>query len=394
MDSESDSGDEEVMTTGFGLPEKEQIKSTYYPSDSGEEEVMTTGFGLPESEHYPSDSDTVEVDQELDLPDEPEDDYSTLGQYFNTDMTHDTKPVYKTKTNILKNVGAIGIFTHGRYDDTHTFIPIPKGLVVNEYNSAPDSCYIHGPIFKEDDSYCYRLTKKAVSDLSGCMNKTDYMKTIGNVTKPTPNMYPELSCNLYLKVKDLKGKIYSITPVETKIKEDVVRMDYSNIIFMVAIHESLDDEGNQMYKKVNLSLCNVDELKDFFKLTPDSRVYNEDKIEQFIMDRDYTDNITTTQLVMLSSFATLELNLGHLNILDTSCSPRLVARPGLRTDKYGYRLVMHNARYRDPNFVTSHGTKRKRNASPDISKSRTKTRKPSTKTRKSKTRTSRTSKRI
>ena len=312
-------------------------------SDKGEE-VLDHGYVRPASE---SDGD--------------EEDFYMVGdnkrwKYFNIDMKHDSKPVYKDKNNILKNVGAIGIFTHGSYYDTHTFIPLPKGLVVNEYASAPDSCYIHGPIFKEDDPYCYSLTKKAVSDLSGCMNRTEYKNAFGHLTEP--NIYPELSCNLYLKVKELKGKKYSVNPVEFKIKKDVIKMDYSNIIFMVAIHDSLDDEGNQIYKKINLSLCTVDELIDFLKLTPDSQVYNEDAINDIIMDRDYDDIITTSHLVMLMNFAMLELNIGLLNILDTSCSPRPLARKGLRTDTDGYRRVMPK---RDKDFIYSEnrGIKRK-----------------------------------
>ena len=66
------------------------------------------------------------------------------------------------------------------------------------------------------------------------------------------------------------------------------------------------------------------------------------------------------------------LNVGNINILDTSCSPRPLAREGLRSFE-GYRRIFHNKKYLDPNFVTSHGTKRKRNIEPD---------KPQTKRRK------------
>jgi len=324
-------------------------------SDSGEEEIIETGnaaklYGFATKKqdaawirlvNMPESPEQESPDPEQELP-EPEPtqgiqrDYTQIG-YFNIDMDEDVKLFYKTK-NGIKNVGAIGIFTHGSLEYSQIPIPLPTNLVVNEYNSSAESCYIHGPIFEYDDPFCYKLTTKAVSDLSGCMNTKDYLKSI--YKKSTPKKYGNLSvdeqsCNLYLNVTELKGKIYSVNPVETKLA-DTTKIDYSNIIFMVAIHGSLDEKGNQYYKKVNLSLCTSDELKEFFKLTPDSELYNETSYETFCSERNKTAFITTTQLVRLIHFATTELELGHLNILDTSCSPIPTVHQGLQ-DKYGFR---------------------------------------------------------
>jgi hypothetical protein len=298
--------------------------------------------------------------------------------YFNTDNY--AKPTFmkqvrtqNTRKIIIKtqNVGAIGIFTHGNYKN-HKLIPVPKNVEVNEYNSASDGCSIRGPIYKNEDELCVAVTTKAISDLRGCVNE-DYVKTVLH-TGTEPDIEPKLSCNLYLKVRELKDKSYSVEPVELKNENgDIYAIDYSNIIFMIALNKSIDEQGNQLYKKINLSLCNFHELIDFFKLNPENELdeVDEDEIFDFISERDTRNEITTSQLVMLIRLAKNYLNVGLLNILDTSCSPRHLAREGLRSFE-GYRRVFHNKKYLDPNFVTSYGTKRKRNLTTDKPKTKRK----------------------
>ena len=341
LDQESDSGDEEVLDHGYGRPasdsgDEEVLDHGYVrpasESDKGEE-VLDHGYGRPASE---SDKGEEVLDHEYVRPasesdkgeevldhgyvrpasesDGDEEDFYMVGdnkrwKYFNIDMKHDSKPVYKDKNNILKNVGAIGIFTHGSYYDTHTFIPLPKGLVVNEYASAPDSCYIHGPIFKEDDPYCYSLTKKAVSDLSGCMNRTEYKNAFGHLTEP--NIYPELSCNLYLKVKELKGKKYSVNPVEFKIKKDVIKAKKEQEI------NDLDYFEEYIYKNIK-----KDNLEDFY-FTSDSIVFS---FENQISRNDKPLDIDSKTVISIKDIKDLLNEFGKKVLLNKQPTKDLISK--------------------------------------------------------------------
>ena len=357
------------------LPKRDQLSelpstSVHEYESNDEDKLDSDVYEYPESEDEDKlDSDIYDSDEDFAPELDSDEDFAHVfdqkpeSRYFNTDNV--ANPTFM-KT---QNVGAIGIFTHGIYN-THNLIPLPKNVEVNEYNSAADGCSIKGPIYKRDDELCVAVTKKAVSNLRGCVNE-DYVKTVlHNGTEP--HIVPILSCNLYLKVRELKEKSFSIEPVEIKTKNDEVLMDHSNIIFMIALNKRIDEEGNQLYKKINLSLCSVDELIDFFKLDPDSELNEEDTsdINDFIVTRNENNEITTRQLVMLISLAKTYLNVGNINILDTSCSQRPLAREGLRSFEQHYRRIFPNKRYLDPNFVTSHGTKKKRNITPDKPKTK------------------------
>lgn len=259
---------------------------------------------------------------------------------------HKRKKIKGKNTVIkLKNVGAIGIFTHGILE-RHAILPCPGNVVVNKYNIATDSCSAVSINLLQDDPYCYDVTEEALFNFKNMIDIPAY-KIFASSIKDKSNQ-PEISCELRLNIKELKRKSYDTTP--TDIPESETRPAYTahpNIIFIVAL-AGRSNGDYQMYKKINLISCTIEELKTFFKYNLTSRLDNETALEQFIINRDYSNKITTDQLLELITNADYNLNLGNVNILDLSCSVREKAVSSLRADDAGYRHTKHNI---DPDFV-------------------------------------------
>lgn len=289
-------------------------------------------------------------DQEDQDQDQPQEYIKNKLSYirFKPRSSYDRPSPYKLKRDrgngkviILKNVGSIGIFTHGLLDK-HAIVSCPRNVVVNKYSIASENCSVISVVLLQDDPYCYAVTEEALFNFNDMFDISEYKKFAVGI-KDKSNQ-PKMSSNLNLNIKKLKRKSY-FTINETIPDSDI---NFSpSIIFTVALAGRTNKDKSQIYKRINLILCDVEELKNFFKITPTSLLTNETAIEKFIVDRDILNKITTDQLMELISIADYNLNLGHVNILDLSCSVREAVVPSLRTDEYGYRHTKIN---RDPDF--------------------------------------------